>query len=68
MKFDLNTAKKLWSELGDIPVTEDDDLDEDFIIKESNTVFEKGTDKFEVWGWFEETFNISVAKDLMGLD
>ena len=64
MKFDLETAKKLWAQLGDIPVTEDDD----FVIEEDGTVFEKGTDKFEVWHWFEETFDVSVATDLMGSD
>ncbi len=67
MKANLNTAKKLWSDLGDIPVDENDNLDDNFNIEGFDTVFTKGTDKFEVWHWFEETFNISVAKDLMGL-
>ncbi len=68
MEFTLEIAKKLWDQLGDIPVDEDDNLDEDFIIANgSDTVFEKGTDKFEVWHWFEDTFDISVAKDLMFL-
>lgn len=63
-----NLAKILWNKLGDVPVTADDDLDEDFVINEMETTFKKGTDKLEVWHWFEETFNISVAKDLMGLE
>ena len=53
---------KLWGMLGDVCVNEDDEIDEDFLH------FEKGTDKFEIWHWFEETFNISVAKDLMFLE
>ncbi len=53
--------KALWRLLGDVPVTTDDDLDGEFLH------FPKGTDKFEVWHWFEETFDISVAKDLMFL-
>jgi hypothetical protein len=63
----IEVAKKLWKELGDIPVNEDNDLDADFVTH-NGTIFEVGTDKFEVWNWFEDNFNISVAKDLMMLD
>jgi len=66
---DINTlevAKGLWEELGDVPVNEDDELDEDF--NALGMVFHKGEDKFDVWHWFESFFNISVAKDLMNLD
>jgi len=55
----LQAAKKLWEELGDVPVDEDDDLEEDW------KHFPAGTNKFEVWQWFEDKFNVSVAKDLM---
>ena len=60
-------AKKLWLQLGDIPVDKDDNIDEDFYVKETDTLFTKGTDKIEIWHWFEETFDLSVAEDLMGL-
>jgi hypothetical protein len=62
----LEVAQSLWSALGDIPVNEDDELDADFV--NSFNTFEKGECKFEVWHWFENTFNLSVAKDLMNLD
>ena len=65
---DLELAKKLWEELGNIPVDKNDNLDEDFYIKETDTLFNIGTDKFEVWNWFEDNFNLSVAKDLMFLE
>jgi len=67
MKTDKKTAENLWELLGNIPVNEDDELEEDF---DTNTglVFEIGTDKFEVWYWFEEFFNLSVARDLMHLN
>ena len=55
-------ALKLWAKLGDIPVDEDDNILEPFLD------FEIGTDKFEIWHWFEDSFDLSVAKDLMGLD
>lgn len=29
--------------------------------------FPTGTNREEIWHWFEEQFNISVAKDLMGV-
>jgi len=30
-----------------------------------NVGFEIGTDREEIWCWFKETFNLSVADDLM---
>lgn len=58
----LAEAKKLWAELEDIPVTEDgEELEQDWHI------FEKGVEVTEIWHWFEETYNLSVAEDLMGL-
>ena len=68
MKNTIEIAKKLWDELGDIPVNEDMELDEEFNPENYDAVFEIGTDCEEVWHWFEETFNLSVAKDLMMLD
>jgi hypothetical protein len=67
MDFTLDKAKELWNELGDIPVNDDMELDEEFNPIGFDTVFEVGTDCTDVWHWFEDTFNISVAKDLMSL-
>ena len=64
----IDQAKELWEELGNTPVNEDMELDEEFNPKGFDAVFEIGTDCFDVWHWFEETFDLSVAKDLMGLD
>ena len=52
-------AKKLWNELGDIPINESEEIEEAFIH------FPKGTDKVDIWHWFEEEFNLSIAIDLM---
>jgi len=69
MEYTLELAKKLWDQLGNVPVDDDENLDEDFVIKDGiDVTFEKGIPNTEVWHWFEETFNISVAKDLMYLD
>ena len=54
-------AQKLWKELGDIPVNEYEEIDIDW------NIFEKGTSIEYIWSWFEENFDVSVAKDLMKL-
>lgn len=43
----MKELSDLWVQLGDIPVNENDELDEPFLH------FPKGTDKMEVWHWFE---------------
>jgi hypothetical protein len=61
----LEVAQSLWSELGDIPIDENEDLDVDFVTP--FITFEKGTPNTDVWHWFESCFNLSVAIDLMNL-
>ena len=63
----LNTAKILWESLGDIPCNENGEIDQDFNPNGFSAYFKKGTDPEDIWHWFEDTFNISVAKDLMEL-
>ena len=58
----LEKAKELWEEFGDIPSNNNDEIEEPFLD------FPVGTDRFVIWKWFEEKFNISVAVDLMELD
>ena len=58
-------AKKLWAELRNIPIDEHENLDQDFTPTGFNITFEKGEHREDVWHWFEETFNLSVVKDLM---
>ncbi len=46
----------LWKEFENIPIGErDDNIDKPFLH------FEKGTDRFEIWHWFEEQ-GISIDK------
>lgn len=49
-------AQKLWDKLGDIPI------DEDECIEEPYHTFPKGTHREDIWHWFEETFNLSVTE------
>lgn len=55
----LECAKHLWRILGDIPIDDDEEIEEQFLT------FEVGTDRYEIWSWFEYYFNLSVHEDLM---
>lgn len=59
MKRTLKELQELWNELSDIPVNENDEIEEDFLD------FPSGTDKFDVWYWFDERCPNGVAEDLM---
>lgn len=48
-----------WQELGDVAVDDDDNLDQPFYD------FPRGTDRIEVWLWFESEYSCSVERDLM---
>jgi len=78
VKTDFDTterfAKKalavyLWEKLGDIPVNDEGDLDEPFLEAwEGKPLFEVGTDREDIWRWFEDEFDVLVAEDLMGFN
>lgn len=53
---------KLWEDLGNIPVNNDDEIDKPFLH------FEKGTDREEVWYWFGDTYSkIGTGKNWFDL-
>ena len=56
-------GKELWDILTDIPVNDNEQIDIDFKDNNGNIIFEKGTDKYEIWHWFEETFNDFILGD-----
>lgn len=55
-------VKDLWLEFGDVPMDPETEC-----IEEEWNGFPAGTNREEIWHWFEETFGVSVAEDLMGL-
>lgn len=59
MKRTLKELQELWNELSDIPVNENDEIEDDFLD------FPAGTSKFDVWHWFDERCPNGVAEDLM---
>lgn len=46
--------EKLWKDFGDIPINDDDEIDVDFHF------WEKGTDKMEIWHWFDENHSTGI--------
>lgn len=54
-KGDDTPMRKLWEKLGDIPIDKDERIEEPF------EHFPKGTDRYEIWHWFEDRFDIEVA-------
>lgn len=56
--MDLEYAKALWAEFGDVPI---DNYDR---ITCSWRSFEKGTNRFVIWRWFEDFFELSIEDDL----
>ena len=53
---DIKELKKLWKELEEIPVDSNDCIERDFYS------WEKGTDKLEIWHWFDEGLPHGIAK------
>lgn len=53
-------AKQLWEELRNVPINTETEC-----IEETWKDFPKGTHRETIWRWFEEKFDVNVAKDLM---
>jgi hypothetical protein len=51
--------EKLWQELADIQVDEND-----CILKKFKQ-FKKGAHKFEIWHWFDDNHSLGLVKGLM---
>ncbi len=54
-------ALELWHRFGNVPINQDTEE-----IEEEWNGFLRGTFREDIWHWFEETFYVSVAEDLMG--
>ena len=52
----FHEAHELWAKLGDVPVNDDGEIEEPFLH------FTEGTDREDIWYWFEDFFNISVTE------
>lgn len=59
----LTILKVLWKKLGEIPIDEDDCIEEDFYT--TNCCYMKGTHREVIWHWFDRMCPNGVVKDLM---
>lgn len=55
----LLTLKELWERFSEVNVNTNDEIEEDFLS------FPAGTDKMEVWHWFDERCPNNLHDDLM---
>lgn len=53
----ITELEKMWSALGDIPTNSDDEIEVDFYW------WEKGTNRFDIWHWFDEKLPNGLALD-----
>ncbi len=47
---------KMWNEFGDIPINDNDEIEQDFYH------WEKGTYRFDIWHWFDEKLPNSLTE------
>ncbi|MBE2255785.1 MAG: hypothetical protein IAE65_06255 [Ignavibacteria bacterium] len=57
--MDVKELKLLWINFSEIPTNSKDEIEEDFYF------WEKGTDRFEIWHWFDEKLTNGLYKDLI---
>lgn len=53
--FDDAELEKLWDLFGEIPIDDNDEILEEFLG------FPEGTDRFEIWHWFDEHYSKGVV-------
>ena len=58
----LKEAKKLWDQLAYITVDANDEIEQKFMN------FPIGTDIGDIWHYIENTYNVSIALDLMEIE
>lgn len=58
----LDELKKLWKEFSEVPINNDDEIECNFLD------FEAGTDRFEIWEWFDVQCPNGLKQDLVGTE
>jgi hypothetical protein len=57
--MDFNEIRKMWLEFGDIPIDENECIDAAFYQ------WPKGTDRYDIWRWFDKQCPNNLHDDLM---
>ena len=55
-KFSEVLLEFIWEEFGDMPINNDDEIELDFYC------WKTGTDRFEIWHWFDEKLPTGIAE------
>jgi hypothetical protein len=50
--------EEIWERLGNVPINDDEEIEEDF--EYNGWVFDKGTDREEIWHMIEEDYGVKV--------
>lgn len=56
----IEELKKLWDEFSDVPVDNNDGIEREF------HGFKVGTDRMEIWKWFDGKCPNGLVKDILG--
>lgn len=59
MKIDFEKIREMWDEFEDIPIDKEECIEKDFYH------WEAGTERFEIWHWFDERCPNNLHDDLM---
>lgn len=61
-------VEEYWARLGDVPVDDEGRLEEPYEVTGPlvHRTFPPGTDREDIWHWFEEVFDVSVAELMYG--
>ena len=54
-KYTKKELESLWELFGDVPINDNDEIEEDFMF------WDAGTDRFDIWKWFDEKYPGGVA-------
>ena len=63
--YEIDELERLWKQLGEIPVSSDDRLEEEFHA--IGVMFEKGCKIEDVWHWFDERHPFGVKYLMYGI-
>ena len=55
----IEILRRMWELFGDVPIDEEEDIDLNFLL------WEKGTNRYTIWHWFDELCPNGLVKDIV---
>lgn len=62
----IKEALEIWERLDDVCINDEGEIDADFQATDNKT-FGAGEEVTVIWHWLEETYEVAIAVDLMGI-